>query len=422
MATIKPKINDELIIIAGSIITEFDRKILAHLYQPLIGSGSFALYLTLNYEINGEKTITTTPKTFERLTNLLRCSITDIYQYARHLEGMGLLKVYAKQDKQSYSFTYYLLAPLSPKDFFAHDVLGSMFKTTMGELEYARSKLYFTQYGSVNSDFIEVSETFGKVYTSLDPDTLQPGEQTNIVTRVKGAPKLSFDFDLFYQGLQENNISKKFITKSVEDKIRVYANAYHINVLDMRNIVIASIDGNQVNESIMENKCRNYVAIKIETPIITNKPINQSGNPTLDEKLNLLACSTPLEFLTYRYNGRTPFSSEIALVQRLQQSSGLSDGVINVIVDYALIQNDNRLSRAYLERIAGSLIRENIDDVYDAMVFLNGAIAKTTTRRSATNIKPAEVKVATVEEQSQSIEDDLARIKRLRKQVKVKER
>jgi replication initiation and membrane attachment protein DnaB len=66
------------------------------------------------------------------------------------------------------------------------------------------------------------------------------------------------------------------------------------------------------------------------------------------------------------------------------------------LLDYALFQSNNKLSRAYLYRIAGSLMREGVDDPYEAMLFLNNSKAP---KRVAGNSK----KIA--KEESKSIDN-----------------
>ena len=50
MQKVQVLLTDTYEVIAGSILSEYDRKILSRLYQPIIGFGSVAFFLSLNSE------------------------------------------------------------------------------------------------------------------------------------------------------------------------------------------------------------------------------------------------------------------------------------------------------------------------------------------------------------------------------------
>ena len=153
-----------------------------------------------------------------------------------------------------------------------------------------------------------------------------------------------------------------------------------ISVYDMRRILCVCItSNNEISLTKLEKKCRDYATLN-PSPSLNNvvPQLNQSGNDNLDAKLETMSRMTPLEYLTLKYNGRVPLRVDVELITDLQTSTGLTNGVMNVLLDYALFKNDNRLVKKYLERLAGSLVRSNITDPYDAMVFLNGNKPKAT--------------------------------------------
>ena len=49
---------------------------------------------------------------------------------------------------------------------------------------------------------------------------------------------------------------------------------------------------------------------------------------------------------------------------------GLTNGVINALVDYVLETNNNILSKNLIEKIGATLVRENIETALDAMNYL----------------------------------------------------
>lgn len=60
----------------------------------------------------------------------------------------------------------------------------------------------------------------------------------------------------------------------------------------------------------------------------------------------------------------------------------LTPGVVNVLIDYVLKVNHNKLTRAFIETIAGQWCREHIETVEDAM---NQCIAETKRKKNRQN-------------------------------------
>ena len=74
-------------------------------------------------------------------------------------------------------------------------------------------------------------------------------------------------------------------------------------------------------------------------------------------------------------NGTIPAPSDLWLIYDLSMKYKLSNGVINVILDYVLNVKNNVLSRSMSEKIAASLARASILTALDAMNFINDNIA-----------------------------------------------
>lgn len=75
----------------------------------------------------------------------------------------------------------------------------------------------------------------------------------------------------------------------------------------------------------------------------------------------------PYDFLKSKNKGLKPSSRDLKLLEHLAVDFDLPPGVINVLVDYALLVNNGKLNSAYLETIASDWSRKNIKTVDDAM-------------------------------------------------------
>ena len=77
--------------------------------------------------------------------------------------------------------------------------------------------------------------------------------------------------------------------------------------------------------------------------------------------------TTPYDFLTSKYNGVIPTNRDLKLLESLIVDHDLNPGVINVLVDYVLKVNNQKLAKDFIETIAGQWKRLDIKTVEEAM-------------------------------------------------------
>jgi len=77
--------------------------------------------------------------------------------------------------------------------------------------------------------------------------------------------------------------------------------------------------------------------------------------------------TSPYDFLMGKYKGVKPTSRDLKLVEYLAVELKMKPAVINVLIDYVLRINDNKLNRSYVEAIAGGWVRSNITTASAAM-------------------------------------------------------
>ncbi|AJG48908.1 replicative DNA helicase [Bacillus anthracis str. Turkey32] len=101
---------------AKGLLHNYDRKVLTMLYQPLIGSRAFSLYMTLWGELEQDR-VFGKENTHHSLMVTMQMQLPEVYEERVKLEAIGLLKVYIKKEKDIRMFIYELQPPLSPKQF-----------------------------------------------------------------------------------------------------------------------------------------------------------------------------------------------------------------------------------------------------------------------------------------------------------------
>ena len=71
--------------------------------------------------------------------------------------------------------------------------------------------------------------------------------------------------------------------------------------------------------------------------------------------------------LINKNNGNEPTRRDLKLIEDLLVDYKLKPGVVNVLLDYAINVNNKKLTRGFVETIAGEWQRKGIETVEDAM-------------------------------------------------------
>ena len=69
---------------------------------------------------------------------------------------------------------------------------------------------------------------------------------------------------------------------------------------------------------------------------------------------------SPYNFLKSKYNGAKPTTRDLNLIENLMLDAKLKPAVVNVLIDYVMRVNDKKLSKNFVETIAGQWKRLNI--------------------------------------------------------------
>ena len=158
----------------------------------------------------------------------------------------------------------------------------------------------------------------------------------------------------------------------------------------MQNIVKSCINekGN-VSRDELRKVCRTHYQfdhsgilpslIDTTQPEYLRKPIGDNSN--IAKMIYTFETVSPYDFLKSKHNGAEPVKRDILLLENLLIDYKLKPGVINVLIDYVLKTNDNKLNRSLVETIAGQWSRKKIETVEEAM-----AIAKKNHKSVSKNI------------------------------------
>ena len=124
-------LKDKFTIINKSNSTDYDKKVLTELYQPIIGSLAILIYITLYNQVKAD-TLLSKELDHESLLRILGINM-DIFRINKEkLEGVGLIKTFKKQDE----FIYVLYKPLDAFSFFNNLLLNTLLYNNLGTKLY----------------------------------------------------------------------------------------------------------------------------------------------------------------------------------------------------------------------------------------------------------------------------------------------
>lgn len=361
---------DSYIVINKSIITELDKKILIDLYQPIIGNKSISLYYTLLNDLDKEQQ--TEENTHHHLLSIMQISLEEIINARERLEAVGLLKTYLKKDNIN-KFIYILYSPLSANEFLNHPILNVVLYNNLGKKEYSKIVESYKIKRINLKDYEDISQRFDQVFTSVPSTSFFQNDDLISKNNNELKFKSEIDFELLISGL---NIEEKIFTKEIRNLITNISYIYNIDVLTMQNLIKASLnEKGTIDKETLRKNCRNFYQFEnngnLPTIINTKQPEhlkNPAGDVSKKAKMiYTFENTTPYQFIKSKYKDGKVIKRDLTLIESLLLDIKLTPGVVNVLLDYALRVNNQKLNKTYVETIASTWKRLGIETVEEAM-------------------------------------------------------
>lgn len=377
--------NDFYEIRVASLITNLDRDSLLELYQPIIGAPAASLYLTLSTQnkSNGGSILKT-----EQLLKSMQLSAGEFYSARRYLEAVGLIRTYESVIEDVRCYMYVIYSPKSPKAFFDDTLFKGLLILSVGEKEAKRLANKWKVNLTIPEEYHEVSASFLDVYKiDYDDPSFRKEFATTILGRDHGRAKLEFNYDLFFGYVGDNStITASSFKKKDMKEISRLATLFGLDEKRMAFIVVDEyISEGPVHLDFERIKNRCEQEIRFSTVKNVEKS-NVSGDSELAKKIRLMEETAPAKFLQYLQQGTKPARSDLAIVNSLSKDYGFGNGIINTIVEYVLIKNNNILYKNYCEKVAASLAREGVTTTVDAMNYLKKLALNSSSKKKVNKV------------------------------------
>ena len=345
-------------------------KTVLQLYQPLIGMEATALYLTLNSELD-QMTLTKSPSLISRLCKLSGFSLNSLQESFDKLEAVGLVCSYVKQTNDN-RYLFDLKMPLSPQEFINHQILDRLLKDRLKD-EYEKTIAIFQTYNVNLNDYQEMTASFTDVFEIHH-------HEKNILKEKKYKQKIhnsienSYDLTLFYQGIENLQLSKKMFDQEDEKIIQQLGILYHINALDMQDLVKQSMIENHLNSRLLAQNCRNYYDLKMPEKFTEvfhkQSPLLQSekqGESSLQKHIYYLENISPYDLLKDKMGGKEPLKRDLQVVESVLTTLQLEPGVVNVLIETTLQKCNQSLPKNFIEALGSQWKRKKIKTVQEAI-------------------------------------------------------
>lgn len=366
---------DVFIVMNKTILNEYDRKIITMLYQPIIGMNATGLYFTLWSYIEKNE-ILSREWNHHHLMTSMRISLKEIKEAREKLEGIGLIKTYLRKGNVN-NYVYEVYSPVSPSEFVNNPILGVTLYNNVGDTEYEKIINYFKiprvslkDYEDITLKFTDVFETTNlSNYETIDKDIKRVNSN-----KLELATKN--DLSTIFSFIPEEMLNIKTITKDTKELIYKLGFIYDFDDERMSELIRNSLNEKRaIDKTLLKMNARKYYEFehsgKLPSLIYRNQPEylrKAAGENTKKAKIIYQFESTsPYDFLMNKNNGAKPNKKDIELLEILLIDMNLKPGVVNVLIDYVLKINNNKLTRNFVEVIASQWARNKVETVEAAM-------------------------------------------------------
>ena len=365
---------DTYTVVNKTVIKDLDRKLITMLYQPIIGYSATSLYFTLVDDLD-KRELMSEDLTHHHLMSTMQLKLDDIVIARKKLEAVGLLKTYYKKDHVNH-YVYLLYSPMSASDFLNHPVLNIVLYNNLGKKEYDRIVEFFKVPKISTKDYEDITASFSDVFKSVSGDVLIENENIRKENTNKIDLNSKIDFNLLISSIPTNMVSPRCFNDETKDLINSLAFTYDIDDINMQGLVRNSINERGLIDKIeLRKNCRNFYQFendgKLPTFVYSKQPdylkTPAGDNSKWAKMVYTFESVHPYDFLRSKYKTGEPSLRDLKLIESLLVDQKMTPGVVNVLIAYVLKINNQKLSKNYIDTIAGQWKRLNIETVEEAM-------------------------------------------------------
>lgn len=367
---------DTYTVLNKTILNDQDRKLLVMLYQPILGIGAINLYFTL-WSYLDKTELLSLEWTHHHLMTSMRLKLSEIEEARKKLEAIGLLKTYVKEGNIN-QFIYELYSPVNAYEFFNNPILAISLYHNIGSTEYEKIIEYFKMPRINLKEYQDITSNFNDVFEATDIshfDRSIEDVRRNSTRKLELSSKI--DINTITSMIPEEMLNSKSITKDTRELLYRLSFIYDYDDDEMRDLIRNSLTERKTidKDMLRRNAEKRYQfehSGKLPSLLYRNQP-EYLRKPLGDnsKKAKIIyqfETTTPYDFLLSKYNGSKPSKNDIMVLEYLLIDMNLNPGVTNVLIDYVLRINNNKLIKNFVEVIASQWVKSKISTVEEAMM------------------------------------------------------
>lgn len=418
---------DTYIVINKTILNDYDRKLLITLYQPIVGYSAISFYFTL-WSYLDKNELLSCEWTHHHLMTHMGIGLSEIVEARKKLEAIGLLKTFLKKDHMN-TYLYELYSPVSAKDFFTNPILSTALYTTIGKLEFDKTVEYFKVPKLNKTSYEEISCNFNDVFVA--GNNIININTENVRNKAKLGMNIipKFELSTLLEMIPDELLNKRSITKETKDLIYKLSFIYDFSEDMLIEIIRNSIsEKHTIDKELLRMNSRKFYQfdhhgklpglVYRTQPEYLRKPVGDTSNKA--KIIYTFETTSPYDFLASKYKDALPSKNDLSILEYLLLDFNLNPGVVNVLIDYVLKINNNKLIKPFVETIASQWKKSNIETVEDAMKIAGVEYNKSKSLKEKKEIKKINSKPSWLNEslsKSEATVAEQAEIEELLKEV-----
>ena len=375
---------DSYIVKNATILNSESRLVLIKLYQPIVGSVAISLYFTLWSTLDANQIISM-EYTHHNLMAEMRIKLEDILEAREKLEAIGLLKTYLKKGSVN-SYIYELYSPLEPSEFIENPILATALASNIGKSTFSKIINIFKIPEIDLKGYTDVSTNFSDAFDVSEAIDIYEAKNIRKVKQVDLTIDEKIDLNGLLEMIPSEILNHKTVTKETRSLIYKLSFIYNLSEDELLELIRNSVSEKKIiDKDLLRTNCHNYYTFEHQSstpsliykkqPDYLRKVVGDGSNKA--RQIYTFETTSPYDFLTGKNRGVKPSKKDLLLIESLMIDYDLTPGVVNVLIDYVLRINDNKLTKNFVLQIASQWKRSNIKTVEEAMAICRKENKKT---------------------------------------------
>lgn len=328
-----------------------DNKVLTLLYQPLIGTEAYGLYMMLMNLVDRTR-LQSDVMSLSVLSDLLNIKEELLLNSKDKLEAIGLLSTFLKED----IYLFRLNMPLSAKQFFLDGILGSYLRSEVGIDNFDLLMAYFSVPEISKKGYKNVTKTFDDIYQIQNIDIIQ--SEKFIFGRKNGKGvivKDAFNFNSLFEKLPPRIKKKSLYPQKIVSQIASVMYVYNFRLDEMADILSSAYDE--------ENKALFYERIGINSANYFQKTYGDNLISVKEKDHNCelnLSAIRPQDIVGLFGQKMTNQAFALETIRQFIDRNAVDIGLINAVIIVALKYHDELPGLNYLEKVLNDWLSKGI--------------------------------------------------------------